>query len=83
MHDKLFFSLAILSYPIDPHTLIIDFLSYQASLAYNPKEFLGVQESLSRDKEKEGDTLKHRLSKKRNLQRRLSRIKQTYYSKTR
>jgi hypothetical protein len=42
MHDKLFFSLAILSYPIDPHTLIIDFLSYQASLAYNPKEFLGV-----------------------------------------
>jgi hypothetical protein len=42
MHDKLFFSLAILSHPIDPHTLIIDFLSYQASLAYNPKEFLGV-----------------------------------------
>jgi hypothetical protein len=43
MHDKLFFSLAILSYPIDPHTFIIhDFLSYQASLAYNPKEFLGV-----------------------------------------
>jgi hypothetical protein len=42
MPDKLFFSLAILSYPIDPHTLIIDFLSYQASLAYNPKEFLGV-----------------------------------------
>ena len=42
MHDKLFFSLAILSHPFDPHTLIIDFLSYQAPLVCNHKGFLGV-----------------------------------------
>jgi len=34
---------SLLSYPIVPNTLIIhNFLSYQASLVYNPKEFLGV-----------------------------------------
>jgi hypothetical protein len=42
MHDKLFFSLAIELSHCSKHTKFTIFLSYQASLAYNPKEFLGV-----------------------------------------